>query len=282
MKTPIEKSIFLYTLYLACAYQVYQLINGLIVSSDVILFNTWILAFLVVVLLVGRKIRNIQYLAFSVHLIFLPIMLYFWVSFGGFSGTVPLVLYVYAGWIILTLRGALQGVTIVLYALVFIALTQFPDVTGVPVGDPNMVLEIQLAIDFLVVAIIIAVFLIYIKNTLLNYRKRIGHRHQQLDSLATTLLKQKDRLQATRDEIQSINENLEGIIERRVQKIEEKKAQLEEYAFINAHILRGPLCRIMGLATLMNENEGAMNLSAVHKRAKQVDSIIRRINEITR
>jgi signal transduction histidine kinase len=282
MKTPIEKSIFLYTLYLACAYQVYQLINGIIVSSDVVLLNTWLLAFLVMVLFIGRKINNIQYLAFALHLIILPVMVYFWISFGGFAGTVPLVLYVYIGWIILTLKGALQAGTLGLYFLVFMVLTQFPGYTGIPVGDSSQVVEIQLAIDFFVIALIITVFLIYIKNKLLSYRKRIGHRNEQLDKLSVTLLQQKDLLEATQNEIKSINDNLEEIIEKRVQKIEEKKAQLEEYAFINAHILRGPLCRIMGLTTLMMENGNRDELTIVHEKAQQVDSIIRRINDITR
>jgi signal transduction histidine kinase len=281
MRTPIEKAIFQFTLILAIIYQVYQLINGFIVSSEVVLFNTWILVLLLTVFLLGRRMENIHYLAFSLHLIVLPILVYFWISFGGFAGTVPMVLFVYIGWIILTLRGILQIATLTLYFLVFLAFTQFPDLTGIPLADPKSVVEVQLAIDFFVVAIIITTFLIYIKNKFMGYRKRIEHRHKQLDKLSAILLQQRDLLELTQDEVQSINENLETIIENRIRKIEEKNAQLEEYAFINAHILRGPLCRVMGLTSLMMENENH-DLATVYEKATHVDSIIRQINDITR
>jgi signal transduction histidine kinase len=281
MRTPIEKAIFQFTLILAIIYQVYQLINGFIVSSEVVLFNTWILVLLLTVFLLGRRMENIHYLAFSLHLIVLPILVYFWISFGGFAGTVPMVLFVYIGWIILTLRGILQIATLTLYFLVFLAFTQFPDLTGIPLADPKSVVEVQLAIDFFVVAIIITTFLIYIKNKFMGYRKRIEHRHKQLDKLSAILLQQRDLLELTQDEVQSINENLETIIENRIRKIEEKNAQLEEYAFINAHILRGPLCRVMGLTSLMMESQND-DLASVYEKARHVDSIIRQINDITR
>jgi len=57
------------------------------------------------------------------------------------------------------------------------------------------------------------------------------------------------RLQA--EEIKGINENLETVIKDRTYELEIKNKALEEYAFINAHKLRAPLARILGLVHLM-------------------------------
>jgi signal transduction histidine kinase len=68
-------------------------------------------------------------------------------------------------------------------------------------------------------------------------------------------------------------------VEERVRGIEEKNRQLEEYAFINAHLLRAPLCRILGILDLMEKEKSGDDLAEVKEKAKDIDQIIRRIND---
>lgn len=282
MKGTLEKTIFQFILILAVIYQLYQIINGLLTAATTTLLNASIALLFVVFFLLSFNVRDIKYLAFLLHLAVIPILIYFWSAFGGLAGTVPLILFVYASWIILTLRGWLQIIMLSIYLIVFIALAEFPSLTGIPVADSEKLSLFQLSIDYFVVALILMTFLMYLKNKLLAYRKRIEHRHKQLQKLTETLLKQTDKLQYSQEEIRSINENLEQIIEQRIKKIEERNNQLEEYAFINAHLVRGPLCRILGLVVLMEQEKANPQLAAVHEKARQVDAIIRRINEIAR
>lgn len=282
MKGTLEKTIFRFTLILAIIYQLYQVINGLFSTATTTLLNISITILFGIIFLLSFKVKNIKYLAFFLHLAVIPILVYFWATFGGLAGTVPLILFVYASWIILTLRGWLQIITLGIYLIVFITLTELPSVTGIPVANSEKLSLFQLSIDYFVIALILMTFLMYLKNKFLAYRKRIEHRNNQLQKLTETLIKQTDKLQFSQEEIRSINENLEQIIEERIKKIEERNIQLEEYAFINAHLVRGPLCRIIGLTVLIQQEHADPQLATVHEKARHVDAIIRRINEIVR
>jgi len=280
MKDTFEKSIFMFALILGIGYQLYQVMNGLLAGATTTLLNILITLSLVGVLLLSQKMKSINALAFFLHMAVLLVFVYFWSEFGGLSGTVPLLLFAYTSCIILTLKGWLQITALSIYLIVFICLTEFPSLTGITVADPGKLSTLQLSIDFFSVCIIIASFLLYLKNKFLNYLKRIEHRNKQLQKLSIDVTRQTDKLLYNQEEIKSINENLEMIIEQRVKKIEARNAELEEYAFINAHLVRGPLCQIMGLANLMNQESPDPHLDIIYKKAQRVDAITRRINEI--
>ena len=55
-------------------------------------------------------------------------------------------------------------------------------------------------------------------------------------------------------EIEMININLEKTIQERTKDVNLRNQKLEEYAFLNSHILRGPMCRITGVIYLI-END---------------------------
>jgi tetratricopeptide (TPR) repeat protein len=53
-------------------------------------------------------------------------------------------------------------------------------------------------------------------------------------------------------EIERINANLETLVEKRTQTIQEQNMVLREYAYFNAHQIRGPLARILGLISILD------------------------------
>ncbi|NMM48243.1 GAF domain-containing protein [Marinigracilibium pacificum] len=52
-------------------------------------------------------------------------------------------------------------------------------------------------------------------------------------------------------EIAELNSNLETLVYERTERIREMNKKLTKYAFINAHKIRGPLCRLLGLQILL-------------------------------
>ncbi len=62
-------------------------------------------------------------------------------------------------------------------------------------------------------------------------------------------------LKTSNEEIRSINLNLENHVIERTQNLESQNKQLMEYAYINAHLLRGPLCSILGLVHLLERSK---------------------------
>lgn len=53
-----------------------------------------------------------------------------------------------------------------------------------------------------------------------------------------------------KEELDSINQNLEMLIDQRTKSLMEQNNKLQKHAFFNAHLLRGPFCRIKGLVNL--------------------------------
>jgi len=53
-----------------------------------------------------------------------------------------------------------------------------------------------------------------------------------------------------KEELTSLNQNLEAVVLQRTRALEEQNQKLKDYAFYNAHTLRGPFCRVKGLVHL--------------------------------
>lgn len=62
---------------------------------------------------------------------------------------------------------------------------------------------------------------------------------------------QQEKLKRLSKEIRQQNEGLEERVAQRTKELIDKNLQLAEFAFINAHLIRGPLCRVLGLINLM-------------------------------
>lgn len=70
-----------------------------------------------------------------------------------------------------------------------------------------------------------------------------------------SLRKQNEEVKLQKEEIESINNNLEKIIVQRTKKVIEHEKLFTEYANINAHKVRSPLARILGLLNLIQLEE---------------------------
>lgn len=105
--------------------------------------------------------------------------------------------------------------------------------------------------------------------------------------LSTMLLKdkydvQKEELLARQNELNAINNNLEALVSERSKKIVLKNEQLLKYAFTNAHNVRGPLARILGLiilAKLEKSPDYPFLFDKVKEEAEIIDKILKEINE---
>lgn len=74
--------------------------------------------------------------------------------------------------------------------------------------------------------------------------------NQQKEEIET----QAEELRKANLKISQINESLEEKVKERTAELEQQNKQLAEYAFINAHLLRGPLANIMGIVGLLEDS----------------------------
>ncbi len=100
-------------------------------------------------------------------------------------------------------------------------------------------------------------------------------------SLAIEL--QNEVLKDKQAEIEEINADLEQRVSSRTRDLELQNGKLAEYAFINAHLLRGPLCRVKGLASLLGMDEMQSELRELLKKMQdsvnELDEVVLRINQ---
>ncbi|MBC8111025.1 MAG: hypothetical protein H7Y04_08200, partial [Verrucomicrobia bacterium] len=84
-------------------------------------------------------------------------------------------------------------------------------------------------------------------------------------------------------EVMALSEDLEIKVYERTKKLEIQNQQMRKYAFYNAHKLRGPLARILGLAYIMQIDKNADTIDLMKKieiSAAEMDDVVREINEI--
>jgi len=102
--------------------------------------------------------------------------------------------------------------------------------------------------------------------------KEISEKHEEI-------LTQSEDLAKANKEISRMNESLEREVTQRTQKIETQSRMLIEYAYSNAHNVRGPLARILGLSMLMAHEKSEIRIKEynerMHESALELDVVIR-------
>ncbi len=97
------------------------------------------------------------------------------------------------------------------------------------------------------------------------------------------LVSQNEEILAINDRLKDVNKLLEEKVQERTAELENQNRQLSEYAFINAHLLRGPLSSILGVVHLLKgtrvqaeEKELMLHLD---ESCKKLDQVINNINK---
>ncbi len=105
---------------------------------------------------------------------------------------------------------------------------------------------------------------------ILKQANELKFKNEELAALNESISEQAEELKTYNDTLNAMNENLEGLVRQRTEKLEKKNDELVRYSFTNAHAVRGPLTRIMGLINLI-KGEGK----------KTSDPLIKKIEEAT-
>ncbi|MEO1049805.1 MAG: hypothetical protein AAFX87_04250 [Bacteroidota bacterium] len=107
--------------------------------------------------------------------------------------------------------------------------------------------------------------------------------NEEIKEKILSIALQNETLKKQRDHISQINQNLEKIVEERTEKLQSQNQRLIEYSFLNAHKIRGPLARIMGLVYLtksqVSEDEKLFILDKIDYSAKELDDVVKEINQ---
>lgn len=134
-------------------------------------------------------------------------------------------------------------------------------------------------IIILVVSLLSAMLIVYL---LLKNKKRILRVNHLLEERNGEIKKKNLVLEEQKNQIEKMNEILEDRVKQRTQELEIQNKRLAEYAFINSHLLRGPLSRILGLINLLDQDktmEKAELILLLRKSGNELDAIVKKITD---
>lgn len=99
-----------------------------------------------------------------------------------------------------------------------------------------------------------------------------------------TLTLQKKEIEKVNNKLKNTNDELEERVIERTQVLEKKNSQLAEYAFVNSHLLRAPLSRILGLSYIIAKDQISIKdkdlLDALITSTEELDKVIRKISDL--
>lgn len=112
----------------------------------------------------------------------------------------------------------------------------------------------------------------------------VSQRTSEISDALTKLQQLNSDLHSSNEEVKVLNENLEKLVLERTDKINKQFEQLKRYVDINAHEVRAPLARMLGLLSLLRiETDEALKLDLLDKinaSSEELDVIIKKMNSL--
>jgi signal transduction histidine kinase len=110
---------------------------------------------------------------------------------------------------------------------------------------------------------------------LLSVNKEVHDKNDELEAYGEELL-------ASEEELKQINENLNNLVENRTQALIKQNEKLLHHAFINAHKVRSPVARILGLVNLIKyevtlEEKGKELVDRLHVSTNELNDILKEV-----
>ncbi|WKK76281.2 hypothetical protein QYS49_02610 [Marivirga salinae] len=164
----------------------------------------------------------------------------------------------------------------------YLMVTLFIDKILLHYGEPPEAMKVLVTnfSDFKLPPLFVAFFS---TATLLWYNRTNSQYERRLRSTNKELQETQEELIAKNEEYEAINRNLEALVEERTNVIDTKNKQIIDYANINAHKVRGPLARIMGLINISDYSNNPEELKNIFEKlrypSEELNVIINEINK---
>ena len=174
----------------------------------------------------------------------------------------------------------------VIFSVDFLLAYDNPSQSHNPFTAPVM----RVRIIFLALWLFINLMMAYVLKTNWNFyqalreqKELIATQRKKLEIQNEELLIANQKLIDLNEQIHLLNEALEKRVIDRTQELTERNKILSDYAFMNAHLLRSPVSRIIGLINLFNitddQNEKKIVGESLSKSAAELDEVVRSISK---
>ncbi|MEQ9377939.1 MAG: hypothetical protein RIG68_22315 [Imperialibacter sp.] len=137
------------------------------------------------------------------------------------------------------------------------------------------------AITYSILYLIIAYASGVLKVNYDRIHQHLRHTNKEMKKKAEEIAMQNEELHKAKHDLSILNKNLEQIVGQRTAKIKAQNDMLISYSHTNAHHLRGPVARLLGLATIYEIESGGKVDALVQKmieQANEIDAVVKKIN----
>jgi signal transduction histidine kinase len=109
----------------------------------------------------------------------------------------------------------------------------------------------------------------------------LSEKNQELVEKTHEIATQNEELHQSQENLNQLNNHLEQIVHERTNEVKKQNDRLIRYAYANAHHLRGPVARLLGLIQL-SRMETDLNypyyFNKIEEQALEIDQVVRNIN----
>ena len=275
----LEGRIFMYGLQLCALFRLLRSINEFSTGQSNFILLVGIVNLIVLVLMLTLFSRYKTICFITLHVLFLITSWLTWPTSGGYQGIIPYAMVVMIAFVIFTSRGTLLAVTLILYAGVTVYLAEFVE-ASVTTSEPALLTQF----NFLLCTFLLVRLCIFAKNRFIRYGEYVRAVNKRLDVSAAVLNEQATQLKMQGDQLVQLRSELESKIAKMHLERDHKREMLLKYAYVNAHHVRGPVARILGLVALMEleplTRDGKRYVQEIKSDAVELDNVIRRINDV--
>jgi signal transduction histidine kinase len=112
--------------------------------------------------------------------------------------------------------------------------------------------------------------------------KSLAAKNTELIEQANEIETQNEELVQSQENLYQLNLHLESIVQMRTHEVKKQNEQLVNYAYSNAHHLRGPVARVLGLIQL-SKMDTSLDYPFLFKRIEEqtleIDEVVKSINK---
>jgi hypothetical protein len=246
--------------------------DPLSITIDAVIFSACIFAFVV------RRWSD-DAAVLIVTIITLAAMNYQWIQGANIVTSMAVILII--GFIFsILLRGKLMWFMHGLAAMsVFVAIYAQKFIVGnTPPSNSEM---ITASITYYVLYFIISYSTAILKLRYDENNLALRKANDELHTKAEEIEAQHEELLQSHDNVNEMNRNLEKIVMERTAKVHAQNEMLLKYTFTNAHQLRAPVARLLGLISIRKLDVNPDNnffFTKVEDQANEIDTVVKQIN----
>ncbi len=282
----LENRIFIWVLFVAGFFLGYSSMYGFLVDSPI--YYVIQDAFLSLLCFwLYQKVKFSKDKNYLIRTIFCSVAHVFfhinWINWAGFEGHMSYIYYVLCILTIAVLSIRVSSIILTLSLLVHVGLfyAQYNDI----IIAKSEVTVATKVITFFIMCSALAFIVSTTKSMFDKQNYILKKANLELEEVNKSLENQNQQLIHNKNVIYSFNSNLQEMVDERMEELSYKGKQLEEMAFINAHLLRSPLARILGLLHIMeleqDKSVGTDEKLKIKQLAKLADNIVGEINKVT-